>query len=191
MGEALTIGARHEPGYTIVTVGGEIDIATVTQLREGLVDLAASGCPLVADLGQVRFIDSAGLSALVGAANRAAVSCGSLHVVCAGPEIRQLFRLTGLDHWIPLARILDEAREALATRTAPSLASRHRRGQPGRRVSPHLSVNQPERPREAQPARSSAGRASGEIGQLTDVSGCNLQNHLLCNQHPRHPVPPR
>ena len=97
MGAALTIGARHERGYAIVTVAGEIDIATVTRLRERLFELAASGRPLLADLDQVSFIDSAGLSALVGAANRAAVHGGSLHVVCARPEIRQLFRLTGLD----------------------------------------------------------------------------------------------
>jgi anti-anti-sigma factor len=120
MGEALTIGARHEPGVAIVTVGGEIDIATVTRLREGLAGLAATGCPLVADLNQVRFIDSAGLSALVGAAKDAAAHGGSLHVVCARPTIRQLFRLTGLDHRISLARTLDEAREVLAARTAPS-----------------------------------------------------------------------
>ena len=120
MGEALTISARHEPGYAIVTAAGEIDIATVTPLREQLVELAASGRPLVADLDQVTFIDSAGLSALVGAAKRTAVSGGSLHVVCARPRIRQLFRLTGLDHQIPLARTLDEAREAVVARTAPS-----------------------------------------------------------------------
>jgi anti-sigma B factor antagonist len=117
MGEALTIGARHEPGFAIVTVGGDIDIATVARLREGLAELAASGCPLVADLDQVRFIDSAGLSVLVGTANRVAAHGGSLHVVCARPKIRQLFRLTGLDQRIPLARTLDEAREALG---APS-----------------------------------------------------------------------
>jgi anti-sigma B factor antagonist len=120
MGEALTIGVRHEPGCEIVTVSGEIDIATATRLREGLVELAATGCPLVADLNQVRFIDSAGLSALVGTAKHAAAHGGSLHVVCARPKIRQLFRLTGLDHRIPLARTLAEVREALGARTAPS-----------------------------------------------------------------------
>jgi anti-anti-sigma factor len=120
MGDVLTIGARREPGYAIVTVGGEIDIATVTQFRGGLVKMAISGQPLVADLDRVSFIDSAGLSALVGAANRAAAYGSSLHVVCAQPKIRQLFRLTGLDHRIPLARTLDEAREALAARTTPS-----------------------------------------------------------------------
>ena len=97
MGEALTIEARHERGCAVVTVAGEIDIATVTRLREGLAGLAAGGRPLVADLDRVRFIDSAGLAALVGAANRAAAHGGSLHVVCARPRIRQLFRLTGLD----------------------------------------------------------------------------------------------
>ena len=74
----------------------------------------------MADLDQVRFIDSAGLAALVGAAKRAAAHGGSLHVVCARPNIRQLFRLTGLDRRLPPARSLDEALDALmAARGAP------------------------------------------------------------------------
>ena len=64
---------------------------------------------------QVRFIDSAGLAALVGAANRAAAHGGSLHVVCARPQIRQLFRLTGLDRRLAPARTLDEALDAVVT----------------------------------------------------------------------------
>ena len=68
----------------------------------------------MADLDQVSFIDSAGLGALAGAARRAAAHGGSLHVVCARPRIRQLFRLTGLDSRIPLTRTLDGALESLA-----------------------------------------------------------------------------
>ena len=117
MGDVLTIGARHEPGYAIVTVAGEIDISTVTGLRERLFDLAASGRPLLVDLDQVTFIDSAGLSALVGTANRADAHGGSLYAACSRPKIRKLFRLTGLDRRIPLARTLDDAREALEART--------------------------------------------------------------------------
>ena len=120
MGEALTIEARQERGYPVVTVAGEIDIATAIRLRERLSELAASGRPLVADLDQVRFIDSAGLAALVGAANRAAAHGGSLHVVCARPKVRQLFRLTGLDRRLPPARTVDEALDALtAARGTP------------------------------------------------------------------------
>jgi anti-anti-sigma factor len=123
MGEALTIEVRHDQGYVIVAVAGEIDISTVTGLRECLFELAASGRPLLVDLDQVTFIDSAGLSVLVGTAKRAAAHGGSLYAACARPKIRKLFRLTGLDRRIPLARTLDEAREAreaLAARTAPS-----------------------------------------------------------------------
>ena len=54
MGEALTIEARHERGYPIVTVAGEIDIATVARLQQRLFELAASGRPLVADLDRVK-----------------------------------------------------------------------------------------------------------------------------------------
>ena len=120
MGEALTIEVRHEQGYAIVTAAGEIDISTATKLRECLFELAASGRPLVADLDQVGFIDSAGLSALVGTAKRAAAHGGSLYVVCARPKIRQLFRLTGLDRRLAPARTLDEALDALmAARSTP------------------------------------------------------------------------
>ena len=54
MGKALTIQARREPGYVVVTVAGEVDIATVAALRERLSALAAGGLPLVADLDQVK-----------------------------------------------------------------------------------------------------------------------------------------
>jgi anti-sigma B factor antagonist len=120
MGEALAIEVRHEQGFAIVAVAGEIDISTVTGLRECLFELAASGRPLVVDLDQVSFIDSAGLAALVGTAKRSAAHGGSPYAVCARPKIRKVFRLTGLDCRIPLTHTLDEAREALGAKTAPS-----------------------------------------------------------------------
>jgi anti-sigma B factor antagonist len=111
--QALTIQARREPGYVVVTVAGEVDIATVGRLRERLSALAASGLPLVADLDQVSFIDATGLGALVGAARQAAAHGASLYVVCGRPQTRQLFRVTGLDGQIPLVRDLSEALRAL------------------------------------------------------------------------------
>lgn len=120
MGEALTIEVRHEQGHAIVTPAGEIDISTADELRDCLSGLAASGQPLVVDLDQVTFIDSAGLAALVGGAKQAAAHGGSLSAVCARQKTRGLFRLTGLYSRIPLARTLDEARQALAAKTAPS-----------------------------------------------------------------------
>ncbi len=113
MAKALTIRTRREPGYVVVTVAGEVDIATVARLRERLSALAAGGVPLVADLDQVSFIDATGLGALVGAAREAAAQGASLYVVCARPQTRRLFRVTGLDRQIPLARDLAEVLHAI------------------------------------------------------------------------------
>jgi anti-sigma B factor antagonist len=113
MAKALTIRARREPGYVIVSVAGEVDIATVARLRDRLTALAVGGLPLVADLDQVSFIDATGLGALAGAARQAAAHGVSLHVVCSRPQTRRLFRVTGLDRQVPLARDLAEALGAL------------------------------------------------------------------------------
>ena len=113
MDKALTIRTRRESGYVIVTVAGEIDIATVARLRERLSALAAGGLPLVADLDQVSFIDATGLGALAGAAREATEHGTSLHVVCARPQTRRLFRVTGLDRQIPLAHDLAEVLRVL------------------------------------------------------------------------------
>ena len=111
---ALTVRVRHEPGYVLVTVAGEADFASVAGLRERLFALTATGRPLVADLDRVSFIDAAGLGVLAGAARRAAAHGGSLRVVCARPQIRRLFGLTGLDRAVPLAGCLAEALREVA-----------------------------------------------------------------------------
>ena len=110
----LTIEVRREPGHVLVTVAGEVDIATVPQLQERLAVPAASGRPLIVDLDRVTFIDAAGLGALVGAARRAAACGGSVHAVCARHQVRRLFTITGLDRLIPLARTMTQACHNLA-----------------------------------------------------------------------------
>jgi anti-sigma B factor antagonist len=113
MGKVLTVKVRREPGYVVVTVAGEVDIATVAELRERLAATAASGVPVVADLDQVSFIDATGLGALAGAAREATEHGTSLYVVCAQPQTRRLFRVTGLDCQIPVAHELAEVLRVL------------------------------------------------------------------------------
>ena len=117
---ALTVEVRSERGVTIAAVTGDIDISTVTRLRERLFELADSGRTLIVDLNRVTFIDSAGLGALVGAARRAAAQGSSLHAVCARPQTRKLLWLTGVDRRIPLTATVDGALMLLAaSRDAP------------------------------------------------------------------------
>jgi len=113
--EARTVRVRHESGYVLVVVAGEVDFASVAQLRERLFPLVAAGRPLVADLDRVTFLDAAGLDALAGAARRAAAAGTSLRVVCARPRIRRLFRVAGLEQAVPSAGTLDEALGMLAS----------------------------------------------------------------------------
>jgi anti-sigma B factor antagonist len=110
----LTIEVRQEPGHVLVTVAGEVDIATVPQLQKRLAAPASSGQPLIVDLDPVTFIDATGLGVLAGAAGRAAQRGGSLHAVCARHQVRRLFAIIGLDRQIPLARTVTEACQNLA-----------------------------------------------------------------------------
>jgi anti-sigma B factor antagonist len=112
--EGPAVWVRHEPGYVLVSVAGEVDYAAVAGLREPLFALAGTGRPLVADLDRVSFIDAAGVGVLAGAARRAAAHGGSLQVVCTSGQTRRPFRLTGLDQVVPLAGSLAEALAALA-----------------------------------------------------------------------------
>ena len=70
----LTVEVRQEPELTLVTVAGEVDIATVPALLEGLAGPTASGKPIIVELDAVSFIDATGLGALAQACrNLAAV----------------------------------------------------------------------------------------------------------------------
>jgi anti-anti-sigma factor len=116
VGGALDITVRHERGAVIATVTGEIDISTVSGLREALFKLADTGQALIVDLNKVTFIDSAGLGALIGAYRQATARGGSLHAVCDRPQTRKLLWLTGVDRRIPLTATVDAA---LNSRNAP------------------------------------------------------------------------
>jgi anti-sigma B factor antagonist len=114
MGAELDIAVRRERGFVVVRATGVIDISTVSRLRERLFEVADAGRPLIVDLEQITFIDSAGLGALVGASRRAEEHGGALHAVCARPHTRKLLWLTGVDRRIPLSSSLDGAVASIA-----------------------------------------------------------------------------
>ncbi|WP_017607126.1 STAS domain-containing protein [Nocardiopsis xinjiangensis] len=76
-------------GISVVGIEGEIDIATARAVHTRLTEKLAHGC-VVADLGEVAFIDASGVNALVGAMREAAR--GSRHLCLAAPP-RQLSRI--------------------------------------------------------------------------------------------------
>lgn len=91
------VGSPH-PGVPILTVRGEIDVATSPELHELLSDLIADGPEvIIVDLTDVTFIDSTGLGVLVGAVRDVRAGGGDLRLVVTQPQIIKLLELTGLD----------------------------------------------------------------------------------------------
>jgi anti-sigma B factor antagonist len=97
-------------GWTVVTIHGELDVASAPTLRERLIGLVNDGSNhLVLDLEGLDFIDSTGLGSIISALKRARTNDGDLRLVCTQSRIRRLFEITALDKAFPLHSSLDEA----------------------------------------------------------------------------------
>ena len=97
MDQDFQIEQRAGSTPPLVTVRGEIDVATAPQLRECLHNVIAQGeGSIVLDLLGVTFLDSTALGVLVGALKRCRESGGELYVVVADPRIVKIFEITGL-----------------------------------------------------------------------------------------------
>lgn len=106
----LEITTAQEAGACVVTVEGEVDVYTASQLKEVLVETIEGGCAnVVVDLDRVSFIDSSGLGVLVGALRRAKERSGSVRLVCARENVLKIFRITGLDKVFPIFTSVGEA----------------------------------------------------------------------------------
>jgi anti-sigma B factor antagonist len=92
----------YERGGVRVCPIGEIDIATVDELRERVDEVLASGAHrLVLDLRRTTFIDSTGLRAAMHAHQSAASSRTEFALVAGPPAVQRPFEITGLDKLLP------------------------------------------------------------------------------------------
>ena len=97
-----TIDIGTQPGQRdgewIVTVHGEIDVATSPRLKTELVSLLDRDArTIVLDLSATTFIDSSGLGVLVGALKRLREHNGDAIVLRGLQEpVRRVFEITGL-----------------------------------------------------------------------------------------------
>jgi anti-sigma B factor antagonist len=100
---------EHGP-VVVLSVRGEVDVATAPQLRERLVDLVASGHPqIVLDLSEVGFLDSTGLGVIVGCLKRARANDGDITLVCSHRPILKVLEITGLTAVFGLHDTVEEA----------------------------------------------------------------------------------
>lgn len=77
----MELHARVVEGTWVVTVHGELDLATVPAFRSAAIQALADGwTDLVVDLEPVTFVDSAGLGVLIGLRRRVRDVSGELRI---------------------------------------------------------------------------------------------------------------
>jgi anti-sigma B factor antagonist len=107
--DPITTSVARREGVTVLTVGGEIDLATAPTLEAAIADVLTDEPPaLVIDLSPVQFLASAGLQILV-ATHEKVSKAASFAVVANGPATSRPIQLTGLDEVFPLYPTLDDA----------------------------------------------------------------------------------
>lgn len=111
MDDAFGISERDLDGATVVTVTGEVDVATAPALRDRL-DQVAGKDGVVVDLAGVTFIDSTGLGVLIGVRKRYADDGRELRLVVDEPRILRVFTISGLTELFSIHPSLDLALKA-------------------------------------------------------------------------------
>jgi anti-sigma B factor antagonist len=108
--ELFQISDEATDRYCVVSVAGEVDVATAPMLQDRLVEAIDGGRPLlVVDLLSVTFIDSTGLGVLIGASKRVDESGGAMRLVVSEPRILKLFEITGLMDLFSIVPSLEQA----------------------------------------------------------------------------------
>jgi stage II sporulation protein AA (anti-sigma F factor antagonist) len=101
--------------FSIVRLPDEVDLSVSSEVVDLLLStINRVGPHLVVDAGDVRFMDSSGLNALVRARDRAEAMGGSLHLVTADPRLRRLLEITRVEQALHRVDTLHVALACLA-----------------------------------------------------------------------------
>jgi anti-anti-sigma factor len=91
------VSSTREDGIVRVAVRGDVDTATAGELERALLGQVADAATLHVDLGEVSFMDSSGLRALIVARQATLEADGTFGIVATTPAVDRLLRLTGLE----------------------------------------------------------------------------------------------
>lgn len=106
----LEVSVSAQPGYTIVALVGELDIAGTGMLGLQMSALAAQGCTrIVVDVGELKFCDASGLGTLIVAAQQAALAEGWIRLVGARAPLSRIIGISKLARILPEYRTVDDA----------------------------------------------------------------------------------
>jgi anti-anti-sigma factor len=84
-------------GRAVLSIHGDVDLTSVERLKQALTQAVTLSPHVTADVADMTFIDSTGLSALVWGHRQAEEAGGSLHIRRPSKMLRRLLELTRLE----------------------------------------------------------------------------------------------
>jgi len=103
--DPFSVTVVQDDGRTVITVRGELDLATAPALEEALLPGLRDGGSAVLDLRGLEFMDSTGVRVIVAAHLAAEEHGGTLTVVRTPPDgaVARVLEISGLDEVLNLA----------------------------------------------------------------------------------------
>jgi anti-sigma B factor antagonist len=102
----------------VVSLPAEIDLTIADALREALLSVLNQGTvALIADMTATTFCDSAGITALMRAAKRAAATGAEMRLAVTAPQVLRVFTIVGIDRLIDIHPSVAAARASLPGQT--------------------------------------------------------------------------
>jgi anti-sigma B factor antagonist len=96
--ERLTIDVSNEGDRAAARLSGELDIVTAETCKRQLSEVVDGGAKtLRLDLGELAFIDSSGLGALVAVHHHAVAAGATVELAGVSSQVRRLMQITRLD----------------------------------------------------------------------------------------------
>jgi anti-sigma B factor antagonist len=115
---SLTVSTEEQGEVAVVTVAGELDMATAPQLQQEVSRLVDAGkTNLVFDLAEVSFCDSTGLSVFVRARNRCEAAGGGVRLAAPQRAVQRILEVSGL---VEVLHTYPTVSEAIASGGAPT-----------------------------------------------------------------------
>jgi anti-sigma B factor antagonist len=106
-----------EGDVSVVALRGELDFDEAPSFGRVLEELRADGeRKVVVDLSDLTFIDSSGISVLVGAARASAAEQGMLVVAAPTPHVQRVFDIVNLSELLAIEPSLESALQRIGRR---------------------------------------------------------------------------
>ena len=106
---------KNHPDVAVVTITGSIDPRNLSSLEGVLAGASSRGMrTVILDVGEVRYINSAGLGYLVNLSDGLAARGGGLHLANPQPKVKVVFDLMGVSQFFKLYKSVEGAIAAVA-----------------------------------------------------------------------------